>query len=80
RQCYERALRIDEAAFGSDHPSVASDVNNLGLVLKALGKLDEARQCCERALRIYTAFLGDDHPNTMTTRDNLKSLGQPPSP
>jgi len=75
RQCYERALRIDEAAFGPDHPNVAIRVNNLGNVLQALGELSEARQCYERALRIFTAFLGDDHPNTVTVRNNLKSLG-----
>jgi len=75
RQCFERALSIDEAAFGSDHPNVAIRVNNLGGALEALGKLDEARHCYERALRIFTAFLGDDHPNTVIVRNNLKWLG-----
>ena len=75
QQAFERALRIDEAAFGPDHPNVAIRVSNLGSVLKALGELSEARQCYERALRIFTAFLGDDHPNTVTVRNNLKSLG-----
>jgi tetratricopeptide (TPR) repeat protein len=57
RQCYERALRIDEATFGPDHPNVAIRVNNLGSVLKALGDLAQARQCYERALRIFRKFL-----------------------
>ena len=29
----ERALKIDETTFGPDHPNVATDLNNLGLVL-----------------------------------------------
>ena len=29
RAHYQRALRIDEAAYGPDHPEVATDVNNL---------------------------------------------------
>ena len=50
RGCFERALRIDEAAFGPDHPNVARDVNNLGLVLKDLGELAQARGCYERRI------------------------------
>ena len=40
RAAYERALAIPEWAFGPDHPNVARDVNNLGLVLRDLGDLD----------------------------------------
>ena len=32
RKVLAQALAIDEKAFGPDHPSVARDVNNLGLV------------------------------------------------
>jgi tetratricopeptide (TPR) repeat protein len=74
KQAFERALRIDEAAFGPDHPNVARYVNNLGCVLEALGNLSESRRCFERALRISTDSLGDDHPNTVMMRNNLKSL------
>ncbi len=30
RVAFQRALAIDEAAYGPDHPAVATDVNNLG--------------------------------------------------
>ena len=33
RAAFERALAIDEKSFGPDHPEVATDVNNLGVVL-----------------------------------------------
>jgi tetratricopeptide (TPR) repeat protein len=71
RQAYERALRIDEDAFGPDHPNVATDVNNLGLVLKDQGDLAGARQTFERALRIDEAAFGPDHPEVATDVNNL---------
>jgi hypothetical protein len=76
RKCFERALSIDEAAFGPNHPNVAIRVNNLGSVLKVLGDLKGAKKCCERALKIFREFLGDDHPNTVMVRENLESLGK----
>ena len=33
----ERALAIDEAAYGPGHPDVATDLNNLAMILRALG-------------------------------------------
>ena len=75
RAAFERALRIDEASFGPDHPNVASDVNNLGLVLQDLGDLAGARAAYERALAIFERFLGPEHPHTRIARSNLESLG-----
>ncbi len=71
KEAFERALKIDEAAFGPDHPEVATEVNNLGLVLKNLGELAEARQCYERALRIDEAVFGADHPQVAIHVNNL---------
>ena len=65
---FERALRIDEASFGPDHPKVANDVNNLGDVLQDLGDLAGARAAFERALRIDEASFGPDHPNVAIRR------------
>ncbi len=77
RACHERALKIDEAAFGPEHPKVARDVSNLGSVLAALGELPEARACYERALVICRKRLGDDHPKTALVRKNLSGLDEP---
>ncbi len=74
KKSYERALRMDEAAFGSEHPSVAIDVNNLAFVLQDLGELAQARSLFERALAICRKFLGDDHPNTRKAGRNLELL------
>jgi tetratricopeptide (TPR) repeat protein len=74
RAAYERALAIDERAFGPDHPNVATDVNNLGSVLQDLGDLAGARAAFERALRILEKFLPPEHPYIRTARGNLESL------
>jgi len=70
----ERALAIDESAYGPDHPDVAICVNNLGGVLQALGDLQGAKENYERAVAIFTKFLGEDHPNTVTVRNNIEYL------
>ncbi|MBC8450035.1 MAG: tetratricopeptide repeat protein, partial [Chloroflexi bacterium] len=74
RAAFERALAIDEAVFGPDHPNVAIRVNNLGSVLKALGDLAGARAAFERALAIDEAIFGPDHPNVAIRVNNLGSV------
>jgi len=59
----ERALAIDEAAFGPHHPNVATDVN-----------LEGARAHYERALAIDEAAFGPDHPNVARDVNNLGSV------
>jgi tetratricopeptide (TPR) repeat protein len=70
----ERALQISENALGLDHPSVATDLNNLGGLLQDLGDYDNARSLMERALSICEAALESGHPNTMIVNNNLASL------
>jgi Tfp pilus assembly protein PilF len=53
---------------------VARDVNNLGLVLHAMGNFDGARECFERSLKIFRKSLDEDHPSTVMVRKNLESL------
>jgi Tetratricopeptide repeat len=49
-------------------------VNNLGLMLRALGDLSGARAAYQRALRIFEAHLGGAHPSTQTVQRNLEAL------
>src|SRR5271154_62383 len=53
-----RALAIDEASFGPDHPDVASSLNNLAQLLKATNRLSEAEPLMRRALAIDEASFG----------------------
>jgi tetratricopeptide (TPR) repeat protein len=73
---FERALRITEATYGPDHPTVATRLNNLAGALRDLGKPDQAQPLFERALRITEATYGPDHPHTATIQRNLKALNE----
>jgi tetratricopeptide (TPR) repeat protein len=73
---YQRALEIDQAALGPDHPNVAIRVNNLGGVLQALGDLEGAKDHYQRALEIDEADLGPDHPDVAIDVNNLGTVLQ----
>jgi tetratricopeptide (TPR) repeat protein len=70
---YERALAIDEAVFGPEHPDVAVDLNNLGSAIKALGDHRKAIEYFERALAIDEAVFGPEHPDVAVDLNNLGS-------
>jgi len=64
-----RALAIDEAKLGADHPTVASRLNNLAVLLRATNHLAEAEPLIGRAVVIYLTFecqTGHTHPNRDT--------------
>ncbi|MGB9300659.1 MAG: tetratricopeptide repeat protein, partial [Anaerolineae bacterium] len=67
---------IDEAVYGNDHPEVATDLSNLGLVLRELGDLKGARECYGRALAIRRRVYGEEHPKTQKVMGSLRALGQ----
>ena len=58
KSCFERALKIDEKAFGLEHPSVARDVNNLGLVLLDLGEMEKAENASRGRSRSVKRLFG----------------------
>jgi hypothetical protein len=62
-------LSIDEKSYGSGHPRVAGDLNNLALLLQATNRLGEAEPLMRRALSIdeksYRSVPGS--PSTSTT-------------
>ncbi|MBN1795601.1 MAG: tetratricopeptide repeat protein [Sedimentisphaerales bacterium] len=69
-----RALKIDEAAFGKDHPDVATDLNNLAQLYKSTNRLKEAEPLMTRALKIDEAAFGKDHPDVAIDLNNLALL------
>ena len=73
---YRRALAIDEASFGPDHPDVAIRLNNLAALLQATNRLAEAEPLMRRALAIDEASFGPDHPNVAIRLNNLAALLQ----
>ena len=76
RPLAERAVAIDEAALGPDHPGVAVRLSNLALILRDLGLAAEARPLAERALAISEAALGPDHPTVATSLSILVAIFQ----
>ncbi|UAA38412.1 tetratricopeptide repeat protein [Paraneptunicella aestuarii] len=71
---YERALVIREAVLGPEHPDVATTLNNLGGLHRAMGAYEKALPLYERALVISEAVLGPEHPSVATTLNNLGGL------
>jgi tetratricopeptide (TPR) repeat protein len=71
-----RALEIDRATYGDNHPLVAIRLNNLAQLLKVTNRLIEAEQHMRDALRIDRAVYGLDHPDVATDLNNLGSLLQ----
>jgi tetratricopeptide (TPR) repeat protein len=71
---YRRALAIDEASYGPDHPTVAVRLNNLAELLRATNRLTEAEPLYRRALAIDEASLGPNHRDVATCVNNLAEL------
>ena len=69
-----RALAIDEASFGKDHPDVARDLNNLAGLLQATNRRGEAEPLMRRALAIDEASFGKDHPRFAIDLNNFAQL------
>ena len=69
-----RALAIDERVYGSSHPEVATDLNNLAQLLTATNRLTEAEPVMRRALITFEHIYGPNHPNVATALSNLAQL------
>jgi tetratricopeptide (TPR) repeat protein len=57
----QKALQIAEQNAGIDHPDVASSLNSLAGIYKALGDYAEAEPLYKRSLSIMEKALGRDH-------------------
>lgn len=70
------ALKIDEAASGSDHPDVAIGLNNLAQLLMDTKRLEEAELLMFRMLEIFSDFrkkTGHRHPHFQLERDDERN-------
>jgi len=71
----ERLLRdaaaIQEATLGSEHPDLATTLNNLAFVCERTNKIDDAERNYRRAHAIAVASLGPRHPFVATSIKNL---------
>jgi tetratricopeptide (TPR) repeat protein/predicted Ser/Thr protein kinase len=60
---HRRAAEAAEAVFGPGHPSTAEFVFNVGIVLRDMGELAQARVELERAAAIWLEAYRKPHPN-----------------
>ena len=85
RRLYERVLKIDDTEGADDTEDaegdgnnetlpVATDLNNLGLLLKNQGLLEEAEPHLRRALAIKENLFEPGHPSLVTGLRNYASL------
>jgi len=70
----ERALAIDIALYGEDHPSVARDYNNVAKVLRKRRDLAGAIRNVELALAIDERIYGPDDPELIPRLNDLGFL------
>ena len=74
-----RALAMDEASYGPEHPNVATDLNNLAQLLQATNRLGEAEPLMRRHLEIFIEFTrrtGHEHPHLRAAIGNYQRLLQ----
>jgi Tfp pilus assembly protein PilF len=76
RASQQRALAINEAVYGPEHPDVAITLGNLGSVQRQLGEFEAARASQQRALAIKEAVYGPEHPEVASTLGNLGIVQQ----
>ena len=70
----ERARRIAEGAFGTDHLEVSEIIAGQARVEHRAGRLDRSRVLWLRALDINTRVLGPDHPTVGSTHYNTACI------
>ena len=71
---HRKALELDIAEYGPDHPVVAGVMSNIANALMMHVGYDEADTLLHRALAIGEKSLGTDHPQVATYLNNLVNL------
>ena len=69
-----RALEINLAAFGEQHPGVAACLGNLASLLQDTNRFGEAEPLVRRALEIDVASFGEQHQTVAVRLNNLAQV------
>jgi CHAT domain-containing protein/tetratricopeptide (TPR) repeat protein len=69
-----RTAAIRRSILGSEHPGVATVLNNLGSLYIARGSYAEAEPLLEEALEIRSKTLPEGHPDLVLSLDNLATV------
>lgn len=65
------AMRIGELLYGNEHPFTASCKNNMAVVLRRRGELEESERLLRGAYQTLLGIVDADHPRVATVLDNL---------
>jgi tetratricopeptide (TPR) repeat protein len=68
------ALEMRRRVFGEHGFPVAETLNDLGLGIDAIGRVEEARAMLEEALEIHRAVLGMEHPDSLHILNNVAAM------
>jgi CHAT domain-containing protein/Tfp pilus assembly protein PilF len=71
RSLVERILEIHKQVLGSNHPGVATDLNNLATLYSIKGEYVKAELLAQRTLAIRKIALRPEHPDVATTHNLL---------
>ena len=71
-----RALKIRIKALGPTHADVGVSYNNLGLVYRHMGELEQAKDYYQQALEIRIKALGPTHVDVGGSYNNLGAINQ----
>jgi len=72
-----RALAVNEASYGLDHPLVAICLNNLATLLHDPNRRREAEELMRRHLKVFLLFAkntGHEDPHWQAAVDNYRDL------
>jgi tetratricopeptide (TPR) repeat protein len=69
---YLQAIEINKIALPENHPSIATDLNNLASLYYSQGKYETAEPLYLQAIEIFQQSLGEEHPNTQTVLKNYQ--------
>ncbi|WP_146058918.1 tetratricopeptide repeat protein [Actinomadura rubteroloni] len=69
-----QAIEARTNEHGPEHPTVLAARTNLAIVLRDMGRLEEAHAEQRAGLEITARVLGPDHPDTLDARGNLVNL------
>ena len=70
----QQAFDLAKQKYGEKHPWVAQSLNNIGVALQRLGKLEKGLRYRKQALEILKAFYGETHPYVIASLDDFGFL------
>ncbi len=72
----EAALETRRRILGDDNAVTLESINEMGLLLHWMGRLEESLVYGRESLEGYRRVLGDDHPKTISSIENMAALLQ----